>query len=83
MQQPHEVQFATYENAKAESFMKTLKQEEVQGLACKDAEDARRRIGAFIDTVYNTSRLHSALDYLTPEDYEQMHPGKRRMEMAA
>ncbi|MDX8510228.1 IS3 family transposase, partial [Mesorhizobium captivum] len=45
-----------YDNAKAESFMKTLKQEEVQDLACKDADDARRRIGAFIDTVYNTQR---------------------------
>lgn len=63
--------------------MKTLKQEEVQGLAYKDADDARRRIGAFIDTVYNTQHLHSALDSLTPEEYEQMHSGRRRMEMAA
>ncbi|MDX8535915.1 hypothetical protein RFM41_33550 [Mesorhizobium sp. VK25A] len=36
------------------AFMKQLKQEEVQGLAYKDADDARRRIGAFIETVYNT-----------------------------
>lgn len=72
-----------YDNAKAESFMKTLKQEEVQGLAYKDADDARRRIGAFIDTVYNTQRLHSALDYLTPEEYEQKHSGRRQMEKAA
>ncbi|AWC21259.1 putative transposase OrfB [Aminobacter sp. MSH1] len=72
-----------YDNAKAESFMKTLKQEEVQGLAYKDADDARRRIGAFIDTVYNTQRLHSALDYLTPEEYEQKHSGGRQMEKAA
>lgn len=69
-----------YDNAKAESFMKTLKQEEVQGLAYRDADDARRRIGAFIDTVYNAQRLHSALDYLTPEEYEQKHSGGRRME---
>ncbi|MGQ8632779.1 transposase, partial [Agrobacterium sp. DKPNP3] len=55
-----------YDNAKAESFMKTLKQEEVQGLAYRDVDDARKRIGVFIDTVYNTQRLHSALDYLTP-----------------
>ncbi|MBB5576690.1 transposase InsO family protein [Rhizobium paranaense] len=60
-----------YDNAKAESFMKTLKQEEVQGLTYKDVDDARKRIGTFIDTVYNTQRLHSALDYLTPEEYEQ------------
>ncbi|MDX8522858.1 IS3 family transposase [Mesorhizobium dulcispinae] len=72
-----------YDNAKAESFMKTLKQEEVQGLAYKDADDARRRIGAFIDTVYNTQRLHSALHYLTPEEYEQKHSGGRQMEKAA
>ncbi|MER8480579.1 IS3 family transposase [Mesorhizobium sp. M1163] len=72
-----------YDNAKAESFMKTLKQEEVQGLAYRDADDARRRIGAFIDTVYNTQRLHSALDYLTPEEYEQKHSSRRLMEKAA
>ncbi|RJT31490.1 IS3 family transposase [Mesorhizobium waimense] len=72
-----------YDNAKAESFMKTLKQEEVQGLAYRDADDARRHIGAFIDTVYNTQRLHSALDYLTPEEYEQKHSRGRQMEKAA
>ncbi|MER9801264.1 hypothetical protein NKJ36_29935 [Mesorhizobium sp. M0142] len=54
--------------------MKTLKQEEVQGLAYKDADDARRRI---------TQRLHSALDYLTPEEYEQKHSSGGQMEKAA
>src|SRR5690606_17931421 len=53
-----------YDNAEAESFMNTLKQEEVQGIAYKDIDEARRRTGAFIDTVYNKQRLHSALDYL-------------------
>ncbi|MGX5851648.1 integrase core domain-containing protein [Mesorhizobium sp. PL10] len=72
-----------YHNAQAESFLKTLKQEEVQGLAYKDADDARRRIGAFIDAVYNTQRLHSALDYLSPEEYEQKHSHRRQMEKAA
>ncbi|RWK94370.1 MAG: IS3 family transposase [Mesorhizobium sp.] len=72
-----------YDNAKAESFMKTLKQEEVQGLTYKDAADARKRIGAFIDTIYNQQRLHSALDYLTPEEYEQKHSRRREMEKAA
>lgn len=59
--------------------MKTLKQEEVQDLAYKDADDnARRRIATFIGTVYNTPRLHSALDsYLTPEEYEHKHSGDR------
>jgi len=59
-----------YDNAKAERFMGTLKQEEVDGSAYRDAADARARIGAFIDTVYNRQRLHSALDYLSPEEYE-------------
>ncbi|WP_352919285.1 IS3 family transposase [Mesorhizobium sp. M0960] len=54
-----------YDNARAESFMKTLKQEEVAGLAYRDAPDARRRIASFIEDVYNRQRLHSALDYLT------------------
>lgn len=60
-----------YDNARAESFMKTLKQEEVAGLAYRDASDARRRIASFIEDVYNRQRLHSALEYLTPEEYEQ------------
>ncbi|WP_307968353.1 integrase core domain-containing protein, partial [Sinorhizobium medicae] len=47
--------------------MKTLKQEEVAGLAYRDSSDARRRIASFIEDVYNRQRLHSALDYLTPE----------------
>jgi transposase InsO family protein len=59
-----------YDNAKAESFMKTLKQEEVNGMAYQTASDARRRIGSFIEAVYNPCRLHSALDYLAPEEYE-------------
>ncbi|MHA4733489.1 integrase core domain-containing protein [Ensifer adhaerens] len=61
-----------YDNTCAESFMKTLKQEEVARLAYRDAaSDARRRIVSFIQDVYNRQRLHSALDYFTPEDFEQ------------
>ncbi len=52
-----------YDNAKAESFMKTLKKEEVNGKAYTDLEDAQDQIGAFIETVYNPKRLHSALGY--------------------
>jgi putative transposase len=66
-----------YDNAKAESFMKTLKQEEVNGSAYRDAENARCRIGTFIEQVYNRQRLHSALDYRPPEEYEETLPRLR------
>ncbi len=59
-----------YDNAKAESFMKTLKQEEVDGRAYRDADEARRSIGTFIEEVYNHQRLHSALGYRAPEEFE-------------
>jgi putative transposase len=67
-----------YDNAKAESFMKTLKQEEADATAYRDVAEARARIGSFIETVYNRQRLHSALDYLSPEDYERNTPRLRR-----
>jgi putative transposase len=59
-----------YDNAKAESFMKTLKQEEVNARTYADIDDARRQIGAFIETVYNAKRLHSALGYKPPAEFE-------------
>ena len=60
-----------YDNARAERFMRTLKEEEVQGADYWDLEDARNRIGEFLDQVYNRQRLHSALRYLTPEEFER------------
>lgn len=59
-----------YDNAKAERFMKTLKTEEVDGSAYRDIGEARARIGIFIEEIYNRQRLHSALDYRPPEEYE-------------
>jgi len=59
-----------YDNAKAESFMSTLKREEVDGRAYRTAHEARRSIGSFIEEVYNRQRLHSALNYLAPADFE-------------
>jgi len=59
-----------YDNAKAESFMKTLKQEEINGSSYRNLSAARSAIGAFIETVYNCQRIHSALDYRSPDEYE-------------
>ena len=59
-----------YDLAKAESFMKTLKTEEVNAAIYRDRDDAEQRIGAFIETVYNANRLHSALGYKPPEQFE-------------
>jgi putative transposase len=62
-----------YDNARAESFMKTLKQEEVDGRRYRDADEARNDIGAFIEEVYNRQRLHSALAYQSPAEFETQH----------
>ncbi len=63
-----------YDNAKAESFMKTLKQEEVDGRDYRDIDEARQQIGAFIEQTYNRQRLHSALAYRPPVEFEANLP---------
>jgi putative transposase len=59
-----------YDNAKAESFFKTLKQEEVYLKQYQTFEEAQRNIGQFLDDMYNTKRLHSSLGYMPPVEFE-------------
>ena len=60
-----------YDNAKAESFIKTLKYEEVYLFEYESISEARARIKHFLEEVYNQKRLHSALDYVPPAEFEQ------------
>ncbi len=62
-----------YENAKAESFFRTLKMEEVYLKDYQDFEEAEKNIGEFIEEVYNQKRLHSSLGYLPPVEFEALH----------
>ena len=63
-----------YDNAVAESFMSTLKREEVDGRDYRTAQAARGSIGRFIEEIYNRQRLHSALNYLAPAEFEATLP---------
>lgn len=63
-----------YENAKAESFFRTLKMEEVYLKDYRTFEKAQQNIGEFIEEeVYNKKRLHSSLGYLPPVEFEAQH----------
>ena len=59
-----------YDNAACESFMKTLKQEEIYATQYQDLEDLREHLEEFLEQYYNCHRLHSALKYQTPASFE-------------
>jgi len=72
-----------WENGRAESFLKTLKAEEVSLKQYRDLEQARRSIGYFLQDVYNQRRLHSALGYLPPAQFEAQFTDPRTKDAAA
>jgi transposase InsO family protein len=61
------------DNANCESFFWTLKREEIQAKQYKDLEDLSVNIARFIDQYYNEQRLHSALGYRSPAEFERVN----------
>jgi putative transposase len=68
------------ENGYAERLMRTIKEEEVDLTEYEDFADAWRQLGRFLDDVYNRKRIHSALGYLTPSEFEQQWISMQRLQ---
>jgi transposase InsO family protein len=69
-----------WENGKCESFIGTLKREQLDGRPYRSLEELRQHVEEFLETVYNRQRLHSALGYRTPEEFEQQQAERRAKE---
>lgn len=61
-----------YDNATCENILKSLKREEINATTYRDFEDLQKRLDEFIEGYYNVCRLHSTLDYRSPEDFEKV-----------
>lgn len=72
-----------WDNAACESFMKTLKYEEVYRSEYRDLAEARASIGVFLEKMYNRKRLHSALGYVPPVEFEAQQQANPTLEAAA
>ena len=72
-----------YDNAYAESFFKNLKHEEVYAYEYETMEDVIERLPHFIDQIYNRRRLHSALGYVPPEEYELQYARQEGQNLTA
>jgi putative transposase len=68
------------ENGYAERLMRTIKKEEVDLSEYEDFADAWRQLGRFLDDVYNRKRIHSALGYLTPSEFEEQWIAMQRLQ---
>jgi len=66
-----------YDNASCESFIKTLKREEIYANECADLEHLRAHMEEFIERYYNQQRLHSAPGYCTPDEFERKNHQRR------